>query len=122
MALLRVFDFSEMQAGLITEFDSSNVYSLLLGSGSGSSHFYCVYCEAGGVIGAHPTGFCQLFLVVEGAAWVEGEAHPRTVITRGQGAFFDRGEMHSKGSDNGAMIIMLQADTLRLAAPESVPR
>lgn len=115
---MRVFDFSEMHADPITEFDSSNVQSLLLGSGSGKNHVYCVYCEAGGVIGPHPTGFCQLFLVVEGSAWAQGEDDRRRVLTRGQGAFFDRGEKHSKGSDEGGMVVMIQSDSLRLAAPE----
>ncbi len=115
---MRVFDFSELQADPITEFDSSKVHSLLLGSGSGQSHVYCVYCEAGGRIGEHPTGFCQLFLVVEGSAWVRGREGAKVVMTRGQGAYFERGEMHSKGSDEGAMVVMIQSEALRLAAPE----
>lgn len=119
---MKRFDFSRGKAEAITRFESSGVSSVALGHGTGASHAYCLYYEPGGVIGEHPTGFCQLFLVLQGTAWVAGEDGERLNLTAGQGAFFESGELHSKGSDTGAVVIMMQADEMGLAAAEPVAK
>lgn len=109
---MRVFDFSAALAQPITLFDSVRATSVLLGDGRGESHFYCVRIDAGGSIGEHVAGFAQLFLVVEGSGWAAGADGARHPLAAGQGAWFERGESHAKGSDTGLTAIMVQVAEL----------
>jgi quercetin dioxygenase-like cupin family protein len=110
---MRLIDFGQDKARPIELFDSIAASSVHLGSGKGEAHVYCVYLQPGAKIGLHRTGFGQLFLVVEGSAWAEGGDGQRESLTKGQGAYFAKGEVHSKGSEEGAMIVMVQIEELR---------
>ncbi|MBC8076153.1 MAG: hypothetical protein H7Y32_08790 [Chloroflexales bacterium] len=113
---MRVFNFGPDQAQPIAPFGSVGAASVHLGDGAGEAHAYCLYFAAGGVIGPHVAGFGQLFLVVAGEAWAAGVDGQRATLGVGQGACFERGELHSKGSERGATVIMLQMKELRLVA------
>jgi quercetin dioxygenase-like cupin family protein len=116
---MRVFDFSREHAEAVELFDSRRAASVHLGDGGGESHVYCIFFDRGAEIGAHRAGFDQLFLVVEGEAWAAGEDGRHVRLRAGQGAQFARGETHSKGSDEGAVVIMIQTGELALKAPSS---
>ena len=105
---MRIVDFSPERAEAITNYESVDATSVPLADGHGEAHFYCVRFAAGGHIGPHPTGFGQLFLCVEGRGWVEGGDGVRREVSAGQGACFERGEEHAKGSDHGMTAIMIQ--------------
>jgi len=109
---MRVVQFTRDRAHPITLFDSAGAFSVPLGDGSGEAHAYCVHIEAGGCIGEHPAGFGQLFLVVEGSGWAAGADGARVALQAGQGALFERGERHSKGSEHGMTAIMIQVAEL----------
>lgn len=109
---MQIIDFSEQHGEPIAQFGSVGATSVRLGDGSGEAHAYCVRFAPGGAIGRHPAGFGQLFLVVEGAGWAAGADGERTAIRAGQGAYFARGEQHSKGSDTGCTAIMIQVSDL----------
>lgn len=51
-------------------------------------HVNAVHFESGGIIGTHPTGFCQLFLVAAGEGWAAGADGIKVQLAAGQGAFF----------------------------------
>jgi quercetin dioxygenase-like cupin family protein len=110
---MKIISFAEREMESITVFDSVNAFSARLGAGEGEAHVYCVRFDPGGVIGEHPTGFGQLFLVVAGAGWVSGQDGSRVELKAGQGAYFDRGERHAKGSDAGMTAIMIQVASLQ---------
>ncbi|HEX6292238.1 MAG TPA: cupin domain-containing protein [Herpetosiphonaceae bacterium] len=112
---MRMLDFSADRATTITQFASIGASSVHLGDGEGHAHIYCVRFEAGGAIGPHPTGFGQLFLIVDGAGWVSGPDGVRVAVSAGHAAYFPRGELHAKGSETGMTAIMIQVDTLRPA-------
>ncbi len=112
---MRVVNFSADRAQPIKEFDSVSASSVHVGDGAGEAHIHCVHFEANGVIGPHPAGFGQLFLVVEGAGWVSGPDGVRAHVSAGQGAYFQRGELHAKGSEHGMTAIMVQVYTLQPA-------
>lgn len=111
---MRVIDFSKREAQPIELFNSIGASSVRLGDGKGEAHVYCIFLTPGGEIGRHRAGFGQLFLVVEGSAWAEGEDGRRADLAAGKGAYFKAGEVHSKGSDEGATVIMVQASELTL--------
>lgn len=106
---MRILDFQKGLADPIARFRSERASSVSLGHGQGDVHVYAVHFDADGIIGTHPTGYCQLFLVVQGQGWVSGADGVRVRVAAGQGAYFELGEEHSKGSDTGMMAIMVQA-------------
>ena len=109
---MKVVEFAREGAEAITRFESVGAASVALGDGRGEAHVHAVHFEPAGRIGRHPTGFAQLFLVVEGRGWVEGEDGARRELAAGQGAWFALGEHHAKGSDHGMIAVMIQVREL----------
>src|SRR5918911_3896544 len=118
---MRVLEFSREQSQPIELFDSVSASSVHLGDGSGEAHVYCLYFGPGGEIGEHRAGFGQLLLVVEGSGWAAGADGRRVALEAGQGVFFERGEVHSKGSETGMTAIMVQVSELT-PCPADAPR
>ncbi len=96
----------------ILKYNSIATSSIELGHGAGENHVYALFFDANSQIGAHPTGFCQLFIVVSGSGWVAGADGERITIEAGEAAFFEKGEIHSKGSSTGMQVIMVQSETM----------
>ncbi len=113
---MRIIDGRRDVAEAITRFESHGAASVHLGSGAGEAHVYVVYVEPGGEIGPHEAGFDQLFVVVDGEGWAAGADGSRAPVARGQAARFERGEIHSKGSETGMTVIMVQVESLAPAA------
>lgn len=113
---MRVFHFGPDQAQPIALFESVGASIVHLGDGAGEAHAYCLHFAEGGAIGPHVAGFGQLFLVVAGEAWAAGADGQRATLGVGDGACFERGELHSKGSERSATVIMVQMKELRLVA------
>jgi quercetin dioxygenase-like cupin family protein len=116
---MRIIEFSLEHARPIDLFESVSAASVPLGDGSGEAHVYCLYFGAGGMIGKHQAGFGQLFLVVSGSGWAVGGDGRRAALTVGQGVYFERGEVHSKGSERGMTVIMVQVTELEPGPPET---
>jgi quercetin dioxygenase-like cupin family protein len=87
-----------------------------LAAGAGEAHAYLLRFEPGGEIGPHAAEFGQLFLAVSGNGWVSGADGARTALSEGAAAFFERGEVHSKGSETGLTALMVQVRDLDVAA------
>jgi quercetin dioxygenase-like cupin family protein len=113
---MRVIQFSAAPAEAITQFGSVGASSRLLADGRGEAHVYWLRFEPGGKVGEHPASFGQLFLVIEGSGWVAGADGRRVEVHAAQGVCFQRGERHSKGSDGGMTVLMIQVTDLQLAA------
>ncbi|HUI26619.1 MAG TPA: cupin domain-containing protein [Candidatus Kryptonia bacterium] len=112
---MRVVDFSRQGAEPVTLFDSVSAASVHVADGAGEAHVHCVYFAPGGQIGPHAAGFGQLFMVVNGEGWAAGADGRRVPLVAGQGAYFSRGEVHSKGSETGMTAIMVQVAELNPA-------
>jgi len=113
---MRLIDFSTARAEPITLFESVAASSRILADGRGDAHVHCLHFEPGGKIGEHPTAFGQLFLVTSGSGWAAGVDGRRVEMHTGQGVYFERGERHSKGSDRGMTVLMVQVTDLQLHA------
>lgn len=116
---MRTIDFTRDAASPIERYASVRAASLLIGTGTGAARVHVVHFEAGGAIGEHEAGADQLFLVVAGAGWAAGAGGERVPLRAGQGAVFARGERHSKGSATGMTAILIQLDSLALAAGDA---
>ena len=111
---MRVIQFGDTHAAPITQFSSVGAASVHLADGAGAAHAYCLHFAPGGAIGPHVAGFGQLFLVVAGDAWAAGVDGLRVPLRTGEGAVFERGELHSKGSVGGGTVIMVQMEQIEL--------
>ncbi len=116
---MHVIDLAPDRAETITDFDSVAASAMQVAGGTGEAHCYCVHFEPGGSIGRHVAGFAQLFVPVMGEGWAAGADGVRARLRVGQAAFFERGEMHSKGSDNGMTALMVQVRDLKASSAET---
>lgn len=112
---MRVIDFSPSRARAISQFGAVAASAVHCGDGEGEAHIYCVRMEAGGMIGPHPAGYDQIFLVVAGSGWAAGEDGRRIELPEGHAAYIERGEVHSKGTESGMTAVMVQVSELRPA-------
>jgi quercetin dioxygenase-like cupin family protein len=110
---MHVLEFGRDRAAAIERFSSEGASSVPLARGRGEAHVYAVHIDPGGSIGHHRAGVGQLFIVVSGAGWAEGDDGVRVDLTEGQAVCFARGEMHAKGSDQGMTALMVQVDDLQ---------
>jgi hypothetical protein len=76
---MMILNFSERQAEPIGLFESVRASCVRLGDGE--AYIYCVRFGPGGKIGEHPTGFGQLFLLIEGSGWVSGQDGRRVELS-----------------------------------------
>jgi quercetin dioxygenase-like cupin family protein len=112
---MRVIDFFPSSAKPVDAFGGMGASAVAIGEGQGKARVSCVYIEPGGSIGAHPTGSGQLFLVMAGSGWVSGADGKRVDLSTGQGALFENGETHAKGSEAGMTALMIQVSNLQPA-------
>ena len=117
---IHLIDISTNAAQPIERFSSSGAASVELAHGLGASHAYAIHFAPGGSIGPHPAGFDQLFLPAQGAGWIAGSDGVRRKIDPKLGAFVPKGEVHSKGSEEGMIAVMFQAERLSLTGREAV--
>ena len=118
---MKIFSFGPEEADAISLFESHACSAVHIGESKGKLNVYCLYFEPDGVIGEHPTGSCQLLLVMKGSGWVSGADGVRVSVLPGQGAFFNKGEQDSKGSDSGMVAATVQSDSCELVAPRKHP-
>jgi hypothetical protein len=109
---VRIIEFSAEDAEPVSLYQSTGASSVALGHGRGEVHVYSVHFGPDGQIGSHPTGFCQLFLLVHGYGWAAGPDGVQIPLQAGQGVFFECGEVHSKGGNAGTFAIMVQVTEL----------
>jgi quercetin dioxygenase-like cupin family protein len=109
---VRVLELGRDRATAIEKFSSHGASSVPLASGRGEAHLYAVHFDPGGSMGRHRAGFGQLFVVLSGGGWAEGDDGVRVDLAEGQAAWFARGEMHAKGSEQGMTALMVQVDDL----------
>ncbi|CAG9621567.1 cupin domain-containing protein [Sutcliffiella rhizosphaerae] len=71
-----------------------------------------IQVEATGIVGYHQATVYQLFIVVEGKGWVTGEDRIRIEIEAGEGVFWQSGEWHESGSDEGMRALVIESTNI----------
>ena len=100
----------------ISDYESSFRLARLLRVESGEVRVDIAYFGVGDHVGPHPAGLPQLFCVISGDGWVQGDESVETRITTGEAAFWRSGEQHSARTDQGMTAIIIQALGLDPAA------
>lgn len=109
---MQLFRFGPDVARPITDYGSTFRLSCLLLSREGEVRVDCMHFEPSDSVGHHPAVLPQLFCVVQGKGWVQGEGTERLPISAGQAAFWASGEGHAAGTDNGMTVVAVQAEAL----------
>jgi quercetin dioxygenase-like cupin family protein len=70
----------------------------------------CFHLPAGGGVVFHEATIRQLFCVVAGSGWVTGADRARVPIAAFEAVFWEAGEWHEAGSDEGLSAVVLEGD------------
>ena len=107
---MRIFGFGRDVGRHIDRFGSDFVIARL--AHPEELHVACMYLAPGGLVGHHPAVTYQLFAVVRGDGWVQGEDGPRVPIRAGEAALWEPGEHHGAGTEGGMTVIVIEGDVL----------
>jgi len=106
---MKIYKFTKEVSRKIEEFGSSNFYiAPIIRSKEQFIQVGCMYIEKGGHIGIHEATKPQLFMVVEGEGWVQGREKEKINISKGEAAFWEKGEIHTAGTDTGLTAITIE--------------
>lgn len=67
-----------------------------------------IYLQPGGKIGYHQAASPQLFLLVQGEGWIRSTGEEKLAVREGQAIFWDQGEWHESGSENGMIAVIIE--------------
>ena len=109
---MEFFEFGKERAKEISNYNSvSAFYSKLMKTASPTNIGF-INIERGGIVGYHHAPVPQLFLVIEGEGWVEGEDKKRIMLKSGEGVFWAKDEGHISGTETGLTALVLQSEEL----------
>jgi quercetin dioxygenase-like cupin family protein len=107
---LKIFRFSPGMP--ITVFDSVNATGTPVLRDVGGFYLTWIHLAAGGLLGNHEAVKNQLFVVINGAGWVQTQGSSKVAVAAGQAAFWQAGERHASGTDTGMAVIVIESETL----------
>ena len=111
---MEIIDFGKAKAKEITNFHSLKAFYTKITKSEAPITIGFIHIEQGGVVGYHLAPVPQLFIVVEGEGWVEGENQKRVNVRSGEGVLWNKGEGHTSGSDSGLTALVLESEELTL--------
>lgn len=107
---MRRFSFGGGTGTELTHHDSTSVewVPVVRKADPQSAAVDIMHIGPGGVLGRHPAGPPQLFLVVAGSGWVcTGDQKPEP-IGSGEAVLWEPGEVHESGSHDGMTVVIVQ--------------
>jgi hypothetical protein len=109
---MKIFKFNKEIGKEILKYESRNsIFSKILNH-SNPIQIGCISVGQDGIVGLHEATISQLFLVVQGEGWVSGKESTRYNIDSGYAAFWERGEIHESGSEEGMLVIVIESENL----------
>lgn len=109
---MKIFRFTKEVGQSIERYQSSAVTYTQITKLMTSSSIGYMFIEPKGIVGLHEAPAPQLLLVVQGEGWVRGQDENRISVKMGEGVFWERGEWHESGSENGMTCIIIQCDDI----------
>ena len=108
---MRLIHFDATVGRQIDRYESEFTLSPLTPPGEGFKAA-CFHIPAGGVVGFHEATVPQLFCVVSGSGWVTGADRERVPVGPFEAAFWEAGEWHESGSDEGMTAVVLEGESV----------
>lgn len=118
---MKLFAFDDRASRSIDLYGTVNVLFTRIANLTADAHISYMNIQPGGVIGYHQATMPQLFLVVEGDGWVRGGEGARVAVRRGEAAFWEAGEWHESGSDEGLSAIVIEVDSAAFEPGATLP-
>lgn len=119
LVLMKLFQFDKILRE-VTCFDSHGISVAPLLWITEAAQVTFMNIESGGVVGLHSAVVPQLFCVVSGAGWVRVEGSHPVPIQSGMAAYWEAGEVHESGSDNGMTVILVESKTVDISPLNSL--
>jgi hypothetical protein len=107
-----VIHFTQGATDPLNDFRAKGVRFLPLADGTGDSHVSCAHLEPGATIQAPSITHAAALLVVHGRITITTQHDARIQFSAGMGAIFDRNEPYTIESDAGAIVLIVESDTL----------
>nr|WP_207627740.1 MULTISPECIES: cupin [Bacillaceae] len=99
---------------IIGNYNSVSAYYSKIIKTEGQTNIGFIDIDKGGIVGYHKAPVPQLFIVVKGDGWIEGEDNIRITLKSGEGVFWEKGEGHFSGSETGLTALVLQSEKLAM--------
>lgn len=109
---MEIYRFDQGVCRTVHKYDSNFLMTKLLVT-EGITHIGCMYIEPGEVVGYHQATVDQLFIVVHGEGVVRTTEEDRTVIQKGQAAFWKQEEWHETKATTSMVVIVTEAENMR---------
>jgi quercetin dioxygenase-like cupin family protein len=109
---VRIFRFNTHLVQRIDKFDSHNAFVNPVLSTNGFVQVGCFFVQPSGLIGLHPAVANRLFIVVQGKGWVRSDASAPVFVEMGDAIYWEEGEWHEVGSDDGMMAFVVEGKTV----------
>lgn len=111
---MRLITINPASGTQIREHESQDAIIQRLAHLNQEAYLQWISIQPGGRIGRHSATSDQLFLVVQGEGWVEGDNQQPERIFSGQAAFWNAGELHQATSEFGMDVIVVESPSLEL--------
>lgn len=111
---MKIFKFGKEIGQPVTNYNSVSAFYSKIMKSAEPTNIGLMHIEKDGVLGYNEAPVPQLFILVKGEGWVEGEDKKRVMLKSGEGVFWKKGEGHSSGSENGFTALVLQSENLTL--------
>ncbi|MCA1064318.1 cupin [Rossellomorea aquimaris] len=109
---MNIYAFNQTTGKSVHQFNSRGVIIHPLLKPDDPFQIGYFYLEANSVLGMHPAMCDQLLMVTSGRGWVRVEGEEKILVEPGMAIFWEKGEMHESGSDQGMTAIVAEGDTL----------
>lgn len=113
---MKLFAFDLSRAQLVTQYESHGVAVHPVVQLTDEARVTCMYITPMGCVGMHPAVVPQLFCVVSGHGWVRVANSDPVPITAGFAAYWEAGEQHESGTDEGMTAIIMEGHNLNPGA------
>lgn len=108
---MKIYRLKSEDSRSITAYGSEGAEITPILRSTTACHVAQLKLSAGGSVGLHPAVGEQVFLVLEGEGWVEGETGGRAVRP-GDAAYWTNGENHQSGSNKGLTALLIEGEEL----------
>jgi hypothetical protein len=118
---MRLYRFDAEAGRPIADFGSAGLVIAPVARSAGAAQVVAMWLAAGGSVGRHPAVGGQLFLVTQGAGWVEGGDGVRQAVCAGQAAWWEDSETHAAGTESGMAALVIERVALDLSHLRPLP-
>ena len=109
---MKLYAFDLSRAQLVSHYESHGVAVHPLVHLTEETRVTCMYITPMGCVGMHPTPVAQLFCVVSGHGWVRVAQGDPVPITAGFAVYWEAGEQHESGTNDGMTAIIFEGNHL----------